>query len=139
LLRENTQTHNERFAEEANLIITRIAYNSPFEMSINFPNLDPKNIAEAIVTTIDGITQNRVRLEKAELENYEKALQIKQAEQKADREDQASLLEQEKNRIEIESQRLALLEQRLEIQKKGIEFALEIAGKTLWVMGSSKP
>src|SRR5438067_2906284 len=38
---EYTQTHNVRFAEEANLVITRIKHNSPLDMSIGFTNLDP--------------------------------------------------------------------------------------------------
>ncbi|HEX6482751.1 MAG TPA: pentapeptide repeat-containing protein [Ktedonobacteraceae bacterium] len=127
---EYTQTHDARFAEEAQLAITRITYNSPFNMDWKV-DISAPSVAEAIVTTIDGIKQRDTRLGKAELENEAKAQEIKQAEQQAEQQNQMATLEQEQKRLEIESQRLALLEQRLEVQKKGIEFALEIAEKTV--------
>ncbi len=41
------------------------------------------------------------------------------------------MLEQERRRLEIEKQRLEVLEHQLEVQKKGIEYALEIADKVV--------
>jgi hypothetical protein len=125
---EYTQTHNGRFAEEAQILITRISYNSPFNMDWKV-DISAPSVAEALVTTIDGITQRKERLEKAKLEIQAKALEIKEAEQKAEQENQTALLEQEKQRLELEQRRLEVLEKQLEVQKKGIEYALEIAGK----------
>ena len=130
---EYTQTHNIRFAEEAHTIITKVTYNSPLNIDWTV-DISAPSVAEAIVTTIDGITQRKAKLVKSELENQAKAQAFREAEQKAEQEQQLGLLEQEKQRLEIEGQRLALLEQRLEVQKKGIEFALEIACKTVDVL-----
>jgi len=127
---EYTQTHNGRFAEEANVVITRVSYNSPFNMDWKV-DLSAPSVAEALVTTIDGITQRRERLEKAKLENQAKAVEIKETEQKAEQENQMALLEQEKQRLELERRRLEVLEKQLEVQKKGIEYALEIAEKVV--------
>jgi AraC-like DNA-binding protein len=120
---EYTQTHNSRFAEEAQVIIAKISYNSPFSMDWKV-DLSAPSVAEALVITIDGITQRRERLEKAKLENQTKAQEIKEAEQKAEQENQAA-------RLELEQRRLEVLEKELEIQKKGIEYALEIAQKVV--------
>ncbi len=128
---EYAQTRDVRFVEEAGLVITKITYNSPLDITFSSPNFDPKNIADAVVTTIDGITQRKAKLEKAELENQAKAQAIKLAGQKAEQEQQMAALEREKQALEIEKQRLALLQQQLDLQKQGIEYALEIAKKTV--------
>jgi len=127
---EYTQTHNGRFAEEAQIVISRVSYNSPFSMDWKV-DLSAPSVAEALVTTIDGITQRRERLEKVKLENQAQAIVIKEAEQKSEQENQMALLEQEKQRLELEQRRLEVLEKQLEVQKKGIEYALEIAGKVI--------
>jgi hypothetical protein len=127
---EYTQTHNGRFAEEANILVTRITYNSPFNMDWKV-DLSVPSVADALVTTIDGISQRRERLEKAKLENRSKALEMKKAEQKTKHENQMALLEQEQQRLQLEQQRLEMLEKQLEVQKKGIEYALEIAEKVV--------
>ena len=127
---EYTQTHNDRFAEEANVVVAKITYNSPMNMDWKV-DLSAPSVAEALVTTIDGITQIRKRLEQVELENRAKAQEIKHAEQQTDHEQQMAILEREQRRLEIEQRRLELLERQLEIQKKGIEYALEIAGKVV--------
>jgi hypothetical protein len=130
---EYTQTRNVRFAEEAHTVIARIRYNSPFNMDWRVEMSAP-SVAEAIVTTIDGIAQIRLRLEKAQLETQAKAQEIEQASQKADQEQQMALIEQQKQELEVERQRLELLEKRLEVQKKGIEYALEIASKVVDIL-----
>jgi len=61
---EYTQTHNGRFAEEANIVVTRVSYNSPFNMDWKV-DISAPSVAEALVTTIDGIAQRQERLEKA--------------------------------------------------------------------------
>ncbi len=127
---EYTQTHNPRFAEEAHTVIESCTHHSPLNMEWKV-DLSAPSVAEALVTTIDGITQVRKRLEKAELENQARAQEVRQAEQQAENAQQITLLEQEQQRLAIEQQRLELLEKRLEVQKKGIEYALEIAGKVV--------
>ena len=125
---EYTQTHDVRFVEETPLIITKITYNSPFDASFKI-DLSASDLAIAIGTAIDGVTQAKKRLEKAELENKAKVQEIEHAKQKAERESKAALLEQEQQELAIERERLAILEKRLDVQKKGIEYALEIATK----------
>lgn len=127
---EYTQTHNGRFAEEAGVILTKVRYNSPFNMDWKV-DLSAPSVAEALVTTIDGVTHAPKRLKQKELENQAKAQEIKYAEQQADHEQQMAVLEQEQRRLEIEKQRLEVLEKQLEVQKKGIEYALEIARKVV--------
>jgi len=58
-------------------------------------------------------------------------LEISRTKQQAEQEQQLALLEQERRRLEIEKQRLEVLEHQLEVQKKGIEYALEIADKVV--------
>jgi hypothetical protein len=127
---EYTQTRNGRFAEEAGMVITRVTYNSPLNMDLKV-DLSASSVAEALVTTIDGITQAPKRLKQKELENQAKAQEIRHSEQQAAHEQQMAALEQEQRRLEIEKQRLEVLEKQLEVQKKGIEYALEIAGKVV--------
>jgi hypothetical protein len=109
---EYTQTRSGLFAEEANVVITRVSYNSPFNMDWRV-DLSAPSVADALITTIDGITQRQERLEQAKLENQAKAQEIKQAEQRAEQESQTTLLEQEKQRLEIERQRLEILEKQV--------------------------
>jgi transcriptional regulator with XRE-family HTH domain len=127
---EYTQTHNGQFVEEAGVVVTKISYNSPMNMDWKV-DLSAPSIAEAIVTTIDGITQAPKRLKQKELENQARAQEIQHVEQQASHEQQMALLQQERQRLEVEKQRLEVLEKQLEIQKKGIEYALEIAGKVV--------
>jgi len=121
---EYTQTHNPQFAEEANTIITRASYNSPFVIDWKI-DVSPQGLAEGITK----IALMKKTIEEAELKNQEKAQAIKHDQQKAEQEQQTAQLEQEKKELEIERQRLELLEKRLEIQKKGIKYALEIASE----------
>lgn len=127
---EYTQTRNSYFAEQANLVITGITYNSPVTMDLKV-DLSAPSVAAALITTIDGITQAPKRLEQKKLENRAKAQELLHAEQLSAHEQQMALLEQEQRRLEIERQRLELLEKQLDVQKKGIEYALEIAGKVV--------
>lgn len=127
---EYTQTHNRRFAEEANMIITRVAYNSPLNIDLKV-DMSVSSVADALVKVIDGITGIRKKLEIADLEIQAKEQEINQSEQKADQDQEMALLEREKQRLEIERLRLEVLEKRLETQKKAIEFALEIANKVI--------
>lgn len=129
---EYTQTRNNRFVEEANVVVTRVSYNSPFNMDWRFSATD---VAEALVTTTDGFLQRRERLEKAQLENRATTQQIKEAEQKAEQDKQRTALELEKQQVEIEKQKVEVEKQRLEIlsmqldvQKKNFNIALELAG-----------
>lgn len=130
---EYTQTRNDRFAEEAQVVVTRITYNSPMNMDWKV-DLSAPSVAEALVTTIDGIIHVRKRLERAELENQALASEVKRAEQQVGQERQIAIFEREKQQLEIERRHLEVLEKRLEVQKKGIEYALEIAGKVVDIL-----
>jgi uncharacterized protein YjbI with pentapeptide repeats len=130
---EYTQTHDTRFVEETQLAFTRITYNSPFDASLKI-DLSASNVADAIRTTIDAVAQRKQRLEKAELENKEKAQEIEHAKQKADTENRSAFLEQERQELALERERLEILEKRLDVQKKGIMYAFEIAAQTVEVL-----
>lgn len=140
---EYTQTHNMKFVEEANLVITRLAYNSP--LAITFAPLDPKNIADALGVAIDNAVQARQRLIALRIANQEKAEQIQQAAkraeqeyqakqqeltiaaQKAAQESQMAQIEQERLRLDLERQRLTFQiepeRQKLELEKQRVELA----------------
>ncbi|GHO98546.1 hypothetical protein KSF_085940 [Reticulibacter mediterranei] len=122
------QTHEIRFAEEAQVEILRISKNSPMNMDWKV-DLSAPSVAEALRTAIDGVTQAKQRLKQMELETREKAQQVKHVEQQVAHEEAMNALEEEQRRLELEKQRLAVLEQRLDIQKRGIEDALAIAEK----------
>jgi hypothetical protein len=92
--------------------VEKITHNSPANFDVKF-DASATNVAEAVVSTIDGVMQARVRLTKATLENQAKALEIRQVEQKSEQEDQAAVLEREKQRLDIEKRRLELLEKQL--------------------------
>ncbi|MDQ2946549.1 MAG: pentapeptide repeat-containing protein [Acidobacteriota bacterium] len=127
------QTHDVRFVEETKLQFTRITYNSPFDASFKI-DLSASNVAEGIVTAIDGVTQAKQRLRKAELENAAKAQEIEVTKNKALQEDRAGLLELEQKELAVERERLDLLEKQLDLQKKAIEYALEVAARTVAVL-----
>ncbi len=127
------QTHDVRFVEESQLHFTRITYNSPFDASFKI-DVSASNVADAIVTTINGITQAKAQLKKAELENEAKALENEAAKQKVVREDQMALVELERQALAVERERLDLLEKQLDLQKKAIEYAFEIAAQAVTVV-----
>lgn len=97
---EYTQTYNSQFAEEANIVVTRMTYNSPMNMDLKV-DLSAPSVAQAMVTTLDGIVQMPTRLKQKELENQAKTQEIQNAEQQAAHEQQMALLAQEQRRLEI--------------------------------------
>jgi len=132
---EYTQTRNSRFAEEAQVVVSGVKYNSPFEMNLKV-DLSAPSVAEALVIALDGVTQKEERLKAKELENQTRVQAIKQFNEKAELERQMALLEieeqrldQEKQRLEVQEKHLEIQEKYLEMQKKEILDALEIAGK----------
>ncbi|GHO76472.1 hypothetical protein KSD_42430 [Ktedonobacter sp. SOSP1-85] len=132
-LMEYTQTRDRRFVEETQLAFTRITYNSPFE-AIFKVDLSAPSVAEGIKVAIDAITQIKHRIERAELENQEKAQELENVKQRAQQENASALLEKERQQLALERERLEILEKRLDVQKKGITYALEIAAQTVMVL-----
>jgi uncharacterized protein YjbI with pentapeptide repeats len=140
---EYMQTRLLRSPKEAQFIVTRVRYNSPFDLSVNFANLDPKNLTAALKEGIDTILLGKERLKQAELDTQAKTEQLKQAErksfqeylakkqeleiaaQKAAQESQMGQLEQEKQKFELEKQRLLLQveqeKQKLELEKQRLD------------------
>lgn len=125
---EYGQTHSERFAREAGVTVGHVTHNSPFNIDIR---LSAPDVASALTTTIDGVSQTRKRLALKELEVQAQALQVKQAESQAEHQQQMDALAREQQRLALEQQRLEVLEKRLSLQKKAVEDALEIAGKAV--------
>lgn len=130
---EYSQTRDMLLEEAAPLTIAKLIYNSPAEIKFNL-DLSPQSVVEALVKAIDGVGQAPHRFESAALENQAKQQKIKWDVQRADLEKETAQLEREKLRLEIEKQRLELLEKRLEVQKRGIDYALEIANNMMNVL-----
>lgn len=124
-LQQYAQTHDKRFVRETGVIIGNVSHNSPFNIDIN---LSASNVAEAVITTVDGIVQSRSRLAQKELEILTQAQAFEQATQRAEHEQQMATLEREKQKLSLEEQRLVVLEKRLDLQKKAVEYSLELAG-----------
>jgi len=112
---EYTQTGNIHFAEEANLIIVKLAHNSPAEIKLN---VGAKEVAEALKEGIDAIAQAPIRRAEGKLKNQALASETKLKEQ----ETQSVLADKEQNR-QIEAQKAELEKQKtlLEIEKQQLE------------------
>jgi hypothetical protein len=137
-----SRTHDPRFIREAQAEITRLSYNSPFNFDIK---LSATDVAQGMVTTIDGLIQVRERFKQMELATDAKAQELRQAEQRfqeeTERVKQQDTFEQEKRqldlerqrleverlRLEVEQQRLQYVGARLEAQRKNMEHAFELA------------
>src|SRR5205085_1553603 len=77
---EYAQTHNPRFVREANLLIGKMAHNSPGW--IDFITVHGTIITDAL-KTVTTILQTPLRLQATELENEAKELDMKIKEQAA--------------------------------------------------------
>lgn len=98
-----TQTHDERFAEEAQLAITKIVYTPHFTMDWKVDKSTP-SVVKALVAAFDGIVQIQKRLEKVDFENQA------ERQQKDDYSNQIGLLEREKQELEIVSEVVTTLQ-----------------------------
>jgi hypothetical protein len=125
---EYTQTHNERFLQEAGITLGALSHNSPMNFDVRFGATD---VAEAIAKTIDGIAQAKQRYTQKELEIKAQVQALEQNEREAEEKQLLAQLERERQQLDIEQKRLEIIEKQLEIQKQTIEFALDLAGKIL--------
>ncbi len=131
-------------AEEANLHISRITYNSPLNIDCKL-DASPQGLVIALTTGIDAISQASHRVESTALDNKAKelSLHLKELETQttlADKEQERRLaaekadLEKQSALLEIEKQRLELMAKRLEVEKQRFDYALEIAEKMVSTM-----
>jgi hypothetical protein len=136
---EFSKSHDERFLREAQAVITRLSYNSPFNFDFK---LGATDVAQGFVTTIDGVLQRGERLKQMEIATKTKESELQQAEQRFAEEMQRlqqqeafelarQQLELERLRLEVEQQRLGFLEARLDAQNKSLDHAFEIAYKVI--------
>ena len=136
-LLDYSQSQDKRFPEEANLIISKVSYNSPFNLDWKL-DASPQGVMIALATGIDAIIQAPQRLESATLENQSKKLTMELHEleiqsELADKEQarqitaQKAELEKELTLLEIEKQRLEVLDKSLEVGKKRIDYTIEAA------------
>lgn len=141
---EYTQTHNRRFTDEANLVISNMKQNSPLNIDWKL-DASPQGVIQAVGLAIDAIVQAPHRVKSTALDNQTKEITLKLKEleghedlankeqirqiaaQKAELEKQAILLE-------IEKQRLEVMAKRMEVEKMRIDYAFEIAGKMVDVL-----
>jgi hypothetical protein len=140
--RHGILTHSARFVEEANLVITDITHNSPFNFDLSF-NLE--SAAKAAQIAIDSVSLAGVRKQEAELAIKAKELETKLKEQEAkstqkEKEQARQLaaqkaeLERQRDLLEIEKQQLEIEKQRFELQANRISYALKTAGEMVDLM-----
>ena len=103
-LKEYTQIHDGRFAEEAHLVIRKIAFGPHFNMDWKVDTNTP-NVAKALIAAFDGINQVRKRLE-----NQEEQQEIQNTAQKDDYGNRLALLEREQRELEIAAEVIAILQ-----------------------------
>jgi len=141
-----TQTRNPYLVKEANLLIGKMAHNSPGW--IDFITAHGSLVTEAL-KTVTTIMKTPTQLRAAELENEGKELEMRLKElaaqseladkkqnrqieaQKAALENQKMQLELEDKRLELKRKLLELQEKQLELEKNRVEIAMEIARQTV--------
>jgi uncharacterized protein YjbI with pentapeptide repeats len=106
-LAEYTKTHDASFAKEAQLFITRITYNTLFDVSL-YRDISLSNLTDAMKTIIAGIAQVKLQLEQGEQENQTQDREGAGQESKAILLKQGSVIERE-YAIEIAAKAVALL------------------------------
>ena len=125
---EYTQTRNSRFTEEANLVISKITYNSPLSIDMKI-DASPQALIHAFAEGIDAIAHAPQRVERAKLDNQtiELEMKLKELDAKsslADKE-QARQIAAEKAELEKQTALLVIERHRLE----NIEYELNVAGR----------
>ncbi len=108
------QTHDRRFTKEANLVIGKLAHDSPtlIELLLNPATLAATaTVALALKTAIDAVAQTRLRFRAMELDNQKKALEMKVREEEA----------QQAQQIALQKAQLEIAQQQLEIERKQLE------------------
>ncbi len=122
------QTRNARFAQEANLILTKITQNSPVDLRLD---VGLASIGDAIRTAIDAVVLTPHRIKEAKLKNRASESEAQQKERAA----QAALADQEQARqlaaeraaLELERERLAVQRERLALEYERVQAALDTA------------
>jgi len=118
------QTHDIRFTKEANLVIGKLALNSPtlIELLLSPAALGATaTVAFALKTSIDAVIQIPLRFKATELENQKKELEMKIRQEEAQ---QVQQIAARKAQLEIETQQLEVERQRLKVEIKRIEIAV---------------
>lgn len=130
-----TQTHSARYSEEADLVITDIIHNSPFNFDLS---INPESVAKAMQLAIDSVSLAGLRKQEAELTIKAQELEMKLKQQEAqavqDEKEQTrqvealkAELERQKMLLEIEREQLEIEKQRFELQAYRIGYALKTA------------
>ena len=146
---EYTRTHSIKFAQEANLQITQLTYNSPLYASLepgtstnNKPlpeppiklrlAFSPQDVVEAVIKSIQAIIHIKPDYEAKQLKNEEMRTAIKQREQEA---------ESKNEREQIELERLKLVYQRelLELEAQKVETILKTANTVVTMLAPDTP
>lgn len=115
-----TQTRDARFIAEANLIITRVSYNSPFSM-----NIDPGKLGDAVRESIDAVVRIDLRRKelKANIASTEADIRIKEEAARAAiaDQDQVRRIAAEEANIRVQREKVALQRDRAELLKYQME------------------
>src|SRR5581483_288378 len=138
---EYTQSHDRRFVEEANMVISKMTQNSPLNIDLKL-DASPQGLIHALGEGIDAITQAPYRVASMALDNQTKELEnkLKELETQSVLADQSQAraiaaqkaeLDKEAALLELEKQRLELMARRMEIEKMRIDYVLEIAGNMM--------
>lgn len=104
-LMDYTQTHQPRLAQEANLVITKLSYNSPAEIIAAVASFI---VGGALVKGIDGILQTRLRYQRTQLELESKQRELKRQKAEVVSDDKERQLQLREHEIAVERQQLEL-------------------------------
>lgn len=106
-LMDYTQTHQPRFAQEANLRITRLSYNSPADVVLIVQQL----LGGALKTAIDAVMLAPLRFK-------EKQLDLEAQKQELERQKREAKAAEKERQLQLKEHEIALDRQHLELEKE---------------------
>jgi len=133
-----TQTRDARLVAEANLIITRVSYNSPFSM-----NIDPGKLGDAMRESIDAVVRIDLRRKelKANIASAEADIRIKEEAARAAiaDQDQARRIAAEEATIRLQREKVALQRDRAELLKYQMEMLPLLMNTAMEMVAIARP
>jgi len=111
------ETLDSIFPRQANIVVTRISYNSPLDISVK-ADVSAPSLAQGVTSLIDGIVQIKQRHKQLALENAKTEQEIEEMERKSLRDDRISGLEAKRIEMEILEKRALLQEKVQDMARK---------------------
>lgn len=122
-LQDYSQAHQLRFAQEAQLIITKLSYNSPAEIVLLVHQL----LAGALKTSIDAVLQAPLRYQSTRLDVEAKKQELERLKGEAKALGKERQLQLKEHEITLERQLLDLEKERFEWEQRRYRIAIETA------------